>query len=529
MRTKHHDAEISSSEILVDEDAELFAELGYTKEIKQTYGLVSMIGFTFSILTCWTALGGSLAEVMLNGGPAALVYGWIGCCFFTVFVVLVMAELCSAYPVAGGQYSWCLILGQGTKWGRLVSYICGWFQLSGLIGMLATGLYLFGLQVNAVISLNIPSFTPSRWVEALIGYGGALVSLIIGVFGQRFLHYLADIALWWQIFGFIACTVALLACAPKFESPLFVFTTLVNKGWSNKGMAVILGVMQSAYGMCTYDSVAHLAEETENARKESPKAMVISVFIGFVTGLGFVLALLFCIQDLDAVINTSTNYPLLEIFNQALSGPVKASGLNTIILGCQVFANVSLLTASSRSLYAFARDGAFPLQVNKWLTCVSPSLNIPLYSMITSELIGCALVAILFGSSTAFFTVLSIASTGLYVSYLMPIVVYTVRPSTKARGYYNLGSWAIWCQIPAIFFLTFCIIFFFFPTEVPVTGGNMNYDVVALGVVGILAGLSWFFGAETSYKQTSSFIDAQPFPTEIDDTQEKTFLDQDMI
>lgn len=64
--------------------------------------------------------------------------------------------------------------------------------------------------------------------------------------------------------------------------------------------------------------------------------------------------------------------------------------------------------------------------------------------MIISELIGYAPLAILIELSTAFFSVLSIASTGLCVSCMIVIVVCTIRLSTKLRGYYNLGEQARW-------------------------------------------------------------------------------------
>lgn len=129
--------------------------------------------------------------------------------------------------------------------------------------------------------------------------------------------------------------------------------------------------MQTSYGMCTSESVTHLAEEIETARKEPPNAMITHAFIGFI------LVFLFCIQDLDAAINTPTDYTLSEIFNQVLNGPSRAIGLNAMILDCQVCGNVPLLMSFARSVYAFAWDGAFPSKVNEWLTSVSPTFNVP--------------------------------------------------------------------------------------------------------------------------------------------------------
>lgn len=52
----------------------------------------------------WTALGGSLVVGITSGGPPVIIYSWIGVCFFSLAVAYSFAEICSAFPVAGGQY-----------------------------------------------------------------------------------------------------------------------------------------------------------------------------------------------------------------------------------------------------------------------------------------------------------------------------------------------------------------------------------------------------------------------------------------
>ena len=52
----------------VREDAVL-EKLGYQQELKRSFGLLGMIGFSFSIVTSWTALGGVLIVGVESGGP----------------------------------------------------------------------------------------------------------------------------------------------------------------------------------------------------------------------------------------------------------------------------------------------------------------------------------------------------------------------------------------------------------------------------------------------------------------------------
>lgn len=94
---------VDSNEISAELQLESF---GYKQELKRSFSLFGMIGFSFSVLTCWTALGGSLVVGITSGGPPVIIYSWIGVCFFSLAVAYSFAEICSAFPVAGGQYSW---------------------------------------------------------------------------------------------------------------------------------------------------------------------------------------------------------------------------------------------------------------------------------------------------------------------------------------------------------------------------------------------------------------------------------------
>ena len=111
------------------EDA-LLEKLGYQQELKRSFGPLGMIGFSFSIVTSWTALGGVLIVGFESGGPPVMIYSWIGIFIVTLAVAYSMAEMCSAYPVAGGQYSWVAVLTPPSI-ARGMSWVTGWFMITG--------------------------------------------------------------------------------------------------------------------------------------------------------------------------------------------------------------------------------------------------------------------------------------------------------------------------------------------------------------------------------------------------------------
>ena len=116
------------------EEEKVLEELGYQQELKRSFGLFGMIGFAFSIVTSWTALGGVLIVGVESGGPPVMIYSWIAVSIFGLAVAYSMAEMCSAYPIAGGQYSWVAVISP-PKIARGMSWVTGWFMIVGILAM----------------------------------------------------------------------------------------------------------------------------------------------------------------------------------------------------------------------------------------------------------------------------------------------------------------------------------------------------------------------------------------------------------
>lgn len=73
-----------------------------------------------------------------------------------------------------------------------------------------------------------------------------------------------------------------------------------------------------------------------------------------------IVAVLFCIGDLDAALTTSTGYPFVEIFLKAtnsVSGAATMASIVTILALCAI---VGCLASASRMLWSFARDQGVP-------------------------------------------------------------------------------------------------------------------------------------------------------------------------
>ncbi|KAH8705517.1 putative GABA permease [Talaromyces proteolyticus] len=476
----------------VNEDV-LLENMGYQQELKRSFGLIGMIGFSFSIVTSWTALSGVFIIGVQSGGPPVMVYSFIGVCFLTLIVGVAMAEMCSMYPVAGGQYSWVAALAP-PKISRGLSYVTGWFMLIGIIAMGATNNSIAANFVLGMANLVFPEYEIQRWQNVLIAYLVAFIAAAVNIWGLRWFNRLSRVLLVWNICSFFIVMITLLATNDHKQPTSFVFTEFQNfTGWGSS-MAAILGFLQSCFGMCCYDAPAHMTEEMESASKEAPKAIIFSVVLGCITGFAFLLTLCFCIGDLDGTANTSTGVPVIQIFYDSTGSTAGSVILASLITVIAIMASNSLLTEGSRSIYAFARDHGLPF--SRPLSKIDQKSGVPVAAVILTLIVQLVLGAIDFGTTTGFETVISIATEGYYLSYAMALLSRLLGCYTghmvQLKGPFHLSlSMSLLANFLGLLFLLFASITFNFPSTYPVTVDGMNYTSAAIGVIGFIAVITW--------------------------------------
>jgi amino acid transporter len=106
--------------------------------------------------------------------------------------------------------------------------------------------------------------------------------------------------------------------------------------------------------------VAALADETARPETEVAKAMTWSVAFGAITGLLYLVPILFVLPTVADLLVASTGQPIGLIFASATGSSAGGFGLLFLIFGILAFAGIGAMTAGSRAAYAFSRDGAIP-------------------------------------------------------------------------------------------------------------------------------------------------------------------------
>jgi amino acid permease (GABA permease) len=481
----------------VDADQKRLHELGYAQELMRRMSGFSNFAVSFTIISilsgCLTLYGFG----MLTGGPAVIVWGWPFVGIMTLFVGLSMAEVCSSFPTAGGLYYWAAKLAPA-KSGPAWSWFTGWFNFLGQVAVTAGIDFGAAFFVHALLTL-VFNLSTAHWVTIVIYAIILFVHGLLNQFGIRLVALLNDISVWWHILG-VLIIVGVLAFAPSHhQSASFVFGHFYNgTGLSVPAFYIVLiGLLLAQYTFTGYDASAHMTEETRDAATAGPRGIVASILVSLVAGWVLLIGVTFAIQNYAGEVGSATGVPPAQIFLDAI-GKTGAELLLLIVCVAQLFCGMSSVTANSRMIYAFSRDGALP--GSSFWHRVNKRTRTPTNAIWLAA--GGALILGLpyLWNYAAYAAVTSIAVIGLYIAYVTPTFLRLRRGEDFKRGPWHLGRWSYVVGWTAVVWVVIIFFLFMLPQVGPITFTTFNYAVIAvLAVIGF-AGIYWLVSARHWFK-----------------------------
>jgi amino acid transporter len=213
------------------------------------------------------------------------------------------------------------------------------------------------------------------------------------------------------------------------------------------------------------------------------------------------IAILYCIGDIEAALSTPTGFPFIEILTQGTTSIVGGTALSALLVTMFTFSTLGVVASASRQLWAFSRDNAVPSA--RFFSYVHPRMKVPIVSISATVTITCLLSLINIGSATVFNAIVSLSVAGVFGSYIIPfsLLLYTriFHPSKLIFGPWRLGKWGPWINSFAILWSILVMFFSFWPTMVPVTPVNMNWSSLLWGAVMIFASLFWLLHGKRVY------------------------------
>ncbi|KAJ7635704.1 amino acid/polyamine transporter I [Mycena polygramma] len=494
----------SDSESKTADDAKLLGRLGYKQELKREFTTLEMFGFGFTISSIVPSIASVLFYSLPNGGTSAMVWGWATSSVFIMFIAMAMAELSSAAPTSGGLYYWTHKY-SSPRYRNLLCWTVGYTNTITYISGVAGVGWSSATAIMAAVSIG----SDGNFVPTVYQTYGVYVAILTayGIFAScatRVLARLQNTFVALNVLLVLVMFIALPAATPAElkNSAKYAFGSFENLTLWPSGFAFILSFLAPLWSISGFDAGVHISEEARNANVAVPWAIVYATGVGTSLGFGVQVALAFCMgPDTIVILSSPVQQPMAAILLNSF-GKKGMLAVWSFISIALFLSGVGLLISSSRQIFAFSRDGA--LVFSGVLYNINRTTGTPVrcvwFSVTSAALLG----LITFAGPAATSAIFAMGVAGQYVGNSIPIAARLVGGQPFKHGPFHLGVFSVPVAVTAVLWMAFMIVALMFPTAPDPTTQTMNYSVVVLGSVLLLAlcyyyfprygGVHWFRG-----------------------------------
>jgi amino acid transporter len=439
------------------------------------------LGFTYlsPLVAIYALFGLGLA----TAGPSAI--WWIVIVGAgQMLVALVMGEVVSQFPIAGGIYPWMRRLaGKRSAW--LTAWIYAWAMLVTI-----TSVAEFGAPFLATV-FGIGELTPE--VNLALSIGLLLLALVLNMGGTKLLGRIARIGLAAELIGVVGMGLYLLIFHRHNE--FSVFFSVFQGGINDWGPIFLGAALVGLFMFYGFEACGDVAEEVTDAAREVPKAMYLTIIVGGVSAIASFSGYVLAAPDLEALAADPAPIPTV------LTAAIGETGMRIfLIIAVMAFIScvLSLQAAASRLLHSFARDEMLP--ASKWLSKISDRNKVPANALLVASIIPMILAVVIYFDPTTLVPITDFAVAAIYIAFqavVLSALIMRFR-GWKPAGPWNLGSWGIVVNIAALAYGLWAL----WQLIVP--------DVLAQWGVGVVlvVGLLYLFIARPGRKSNVPFGDA---------------------
>lgn len=300
------------------------------------------LGFWMFLLIAINAIIGT--GIFFAPGIAASVAGmnsifsWIIATVISLFIALLLAELASIYPKAGGVYEYTQ-----RAFGKEIGFFVGWISwvISNIvIAMLVVG----GLDYLGVL------FPISHGIKIIMAVA---FIILINYISFKGIELSGKILVGFAIITISALTLVIISGGTAVNLEAMRAVQITSLSMALPIMVAMFYAIETFFG---WETVTYLSEETKNPRKTIPKALIlgtvmISILVMIVV---FVSLTSVPIEEFGA-----SNYPLLlvarNLFSERVVNIIAIFAALNILGGA-----ASWIVSTPRLVYAMAKDKVLP-------------------------------------------------------------------------------------------------------------------------------------------------------------------------
>ncbi|KAH7103349.1 amino acid transporter [Auriculariales sp. MPI-PUGE-AT-0066] len=485
------DMDAIESQSIASDDA-LLHHLGYKSEFKRDFTFLGLFSLTSSELAVLPGVAGTIWYTMGYFGLVGMTWGWLVGFLGGQFLVYSLSELASAYPTSGGLYYWTYMTAP-PRWKMSWCYLCAWSMVISTPLACCSITFSAAQLLMSTVQLAHPDYEAQAWHTYLVYVAMMFVSYCIICLPTKQVSRFNIFATVIGTIVLIITTIWLPVAAPELNSAKRIFTDTSYNGTSwPSGWSFCMTFLSATWTLSGYDVAAHVAEETHNASRTVPRAMIWSSWSSGFLGFIYLISLSLCAVDVESLMGDDVDQPLGTLFVTVLGN---RAGITLLAINffCQFACGVAFFVAASRIFFAYARDKALPF--HDWLSKVSPRTQTPNNASFAVFVISTAFGAVSIGSDIAFEAFFSGSTLAGQISYILPVLgrcVFEDNPDYRP-GPFNLGKWSKTIRLCAVAWNFFIMPLVSFPEGPMPSAADMNWAVVLYVPFQIFAFIYWWF------------------------------------
>lgn len=419
-------------------DAATLHKFGYAQELGRRMSGFGNFALSFMIIGLFWAVCINIQQGFSTAGMIGITGIWLVGCVIAFATAASLGEISSAIPTAGGLYHWSSILGGrgwgwGTAWINLLAYT---FAVAGS----DVAVYLLFNQMALGWVFHIDTASWGYW-QQVIGVAIILGSqAVLNHMGVRMLARIGEFGAYVTLAGAVLLIAVMLwNIHPANLAHLFDYHNYTGDTGGGAAPATHNNVLVFGYALLlplwiitAYDASAHTSEETVDAARAVPRAMINSALLSGV--LGFVMLVVFALamKDPNAIAGQGAN-AFATLFDQVQAPTLVKDFVSVAMVLAAYICGAVGLTGYSRAVFAFSRDRGLPPILRR----VSHRFLTPAPAIWT-----CALLCLLATLYSSAFAALA-AGTALFyqLSYGMAILA-AMFARDRIYGPFRLGGWS---------------------------------------------------------------------------------------
>jgi amino acid transporter len=211
-----------------------------------------------------------------------------------------------------------------------------------------------------------------------------------------------------------------------------------------------------------------------------------TIYIGGAAAIFVCFALLLAVPDMAAAVSGKDADPVVTALRTAV-GPMGVRAVIAVVLVSFFSCQLSLQAATSRLLFAYARDRM--ILGSDHLSRLSPRTHMPIAALLVAGSIPAVIVVIGFFLEDAVRTIIVFGSAGIYVAFQMIVLAALIARAKgwKASGQFRLGVWAWPVNIAALVYGVGAIVDMVWPRS-PSDPWYLNYGMILTSAIVLVVG-----------------------------------------